>query len=118
MVIPYGKKMKIRDAKPTPGTKQASFRLTTLPVKTCAEADSKLLSSWGCSVRSVSPCQPSVWCALVTEEDKVCPKLLVESVLVAELEGDPGVPTTTLVSAGDTSECSIASPVTGMLLGP
>lgn len=110
--------MKIRDVKPTPGTKQASFRLTTLPVKTCAEADSKLLSSWGCSVRSVSPCQPSVWCALATEEDKVCPRLLVGSGLVAELEGDPSVPTTTLVSAGGTSECSIASPVTGMFLGP
>lgn len=45
------------------------------------------------------------------------PEMLVGSGLVAELGEEPSVPIVMLLSAVDTSECSITSPAVGMLLG-
>jgi len=113
------------DARSHPAPKQPTSRLTNLPLKVLSEAERELVSkgSPGCAGRSV----PLGRRVLAPEEEKVPPKVLVGSVLVAEplvtptvrpFVGDPSDPTATLgTSAPRASECSVASSAAGMLSG-
>lgn len=89
--------------------------LTPANVRPEAECELASKGSRGCVMRS--PCQLPAPCVPTPEEDKVSPEMLVGSGLVAELREEPSVPIVMLLSAVDTSECSITSPAVGMLLG-
>lgn len=123
------KEQQRRDAKSCPAPKQPIFRLTDLPLKVLSEAERELVSkgSPGGTGRSVASREPLGWCVPTPKEEKVPPKEVVGSVLVAEplvtpamrpFAGDPGDPAATPgMSAPRASKCSVASSAAGMLLG-
>lgn len=90
--------------------------LLLTPLKVLSEAERELVSNR----------EPLRWCVLDTEE-KVPPKELVGSVLVADpfvtaavrlFRGNPGAPAAMLgTSAPRASKCTVASSAAGMLLG-